>query len=144
MGVVLVGGASMASATDTPSYDDCYGAPTDEPPERCVTDDGGDYPTPPVSSVPDHAPTPPDHPSTPPDHSSTPPAPHYGPSYPVPNPPPPGTPDNGSSTPPSSPPVLARTGSDSGALVGIGFGALALGAGLVFFARKRRVAMVPA
>jgi LPXTG-motif cell wall-anchored protein len=40
--------------------------------------------------------------------------------------------------------VLARTGSDNGTLVGIGLGAVAVGAGLVVFARKRRLAAVPA
>ena len=92
-------------------------------------DDCAECPTPPPSSVPHDPPTP-----------TTPPAPHYGPSYPVPSVPP-GTPNQ---PPPSSPPVLARTGSDNGTLVGIGAGALAVGGGLVFFARKRRLATVPA
>ena len=47
------------------------------------------------------------------------------------------------STPISPPPVLARTGSDTGTLLGIGAATAAAGAGMVVFARRRRLAVVP-
>ncbi len=71
--------------------------------------------------------------------TSPPPSQHYGPTYPVPPTPPeapPGTPTN-------PPPVLARTGSDTGTLLGIGAATAAAGAGMVVFARRRRLAVVP-
>ena len=64
----------------------------------------------------------------------------YGTTYPVPSVPP-GTPDE---PPPSPPPVLARTGSSSAPMIGVGLGAVAVGGGLVVFARRRRLATVPA
>jgi LPXTG-motif cell wall-anchored protein len=115
MGAVLVGGASMASADGYGSDgSDCHDCPT--PPPTTT-------PAPPTSVTPN------------------PPAPHYGPSYPVPTPPP-GTPHT-PGTPPS-PPVLARTGSNTGTLVGIGAAAVAVGGGLVLVARRRRHALVSA
>ena len=64
----------------------------------------------------------------------------YGPTYPVPSVPPQAPPGA-----PEPPPTLARTGSDSGVLVGAGIGAIAVGGGLVVLARqrKRRLAVIP-
>ena len=65
---------------------------------------------------------------------------HYGSTYPVPEGPP-ATPNDS-----AAPPVLARTGSDSGAIVAVGLGAVAVGGGLVLLARRRsgRAALTPA
>jgi LPXTG-motif cell wall-anchored protein len=112
--VLVVAGATSASAGG-------YGSDGD---------DCSGCPTPPPSTVPHHNPPTPTVPTSP----------HYGPSYPVPSVPP-GTPNQ---PPPSSPPVLARTGSTTAPLVGIGLGAVAVGGGLVVFARKRRLVTVPA
>ena len=135
VGLVLVGalsllGAGAAGADD--GYDDGYGSdgcaecptppPTSEP----------HYPTPPPTSTPPHDTTPP-HGTTPPRHDDPP--PHYGRTYPLPPPPstPPGTPDE--------PPVLPRTGSSTAPLAAAGVGAVALGAGLVVVARRRKVGL---
>lgn len=62
----------------------------------------------------------------------------YGSTYPTPEGPP-ATP-----TESDSPPVLARTGSDSGMLVAGAVGALVVGGGLVVLAKRRRGALTPA
>lgn len=66
--------------------------------------------------------------------------PHYGSTYPVPGGPPAASHDS------EAPPVLARTGSDSGTMVAIGLGVVAVGGGLVVLARRRsgRTALTPA
>ena len=122
-------GATVAAADD--GYDDGYGGCYE-----CPTPPPTTYPeSPPPTTSPESPP-----PSTPPPPSTTP-DPHYGVSYPVPSVPP-GTPNQPPS--PASPPTLARTGSDTGVLVGIGAGAVVLGGGLVVLARRRRLAAVPA
>ncbi len=136
-GVLLVAGATAATADDHDDYSDGdgYGCEYDcDPPDDggcdyddCYPpDDGGcDHDCyPPTTTTP---PTPVDHPGG---HDRT---------YPVPPPPqaPPGNPDN-----PPSPPVLARTGSNTGTIAGIGAGAVLVGGGLVVLARKRRLATV--
>ncbi len=65
---------------------------------------------------------------------------HYGSTYPVPEGPP-ATPTDS-----STPPVLPRTGSDSGTMVAAGVGAVLVGGGLVLMARRRsgRAALTPA
>ncbi len=65
---------------------------------------------------------------------------HYGSTYPVPDAPPAASDDS------AAPPVLPRTGSDSGMLVAVGLGAVAVGGGLVVMARRRtgKGALTPA
>ena len=65
---------------------------------------------------------------------------HYGSTYPVPEAPP-ATPTDS-----EAPPVLARTGSNSGTMVAIGLGAVTVGGGLVVLARRRsgKGALTPA
>lgn len=115
-GFLLVGGATAAGA------DDGYGS------------DGSDCaecPPPPPVTTPE-----PPHYGPPP---TVPHAPHYGPTYPV-----PATPSH--PAPPqdvAAPPVLPRTGSDTGLLVAGGAGALAIGGGLVLLARRRKLALSP-
>ena len=125
-GVLLVAGATGAAAGGYGSDgSDCHDCPT--PPPTTAPH------SPPATTVPPHSP-----PSTPPD------SPHYGSSYPVPPSNPPGNPPEPGEPQRDNPPLLPRTGSNTGTLVGIGTGVLAAGGALVIVARKRRLATVTA